>query len=145
MSVPPQSVRRGRGVMPMVGFAYYTSHVLQLTLPPLFPILHDEFGVSFTELGLIVTVFYVASGLGQAAAGVLVDRYGAQRLLLGGLTLLSAAVALIGLAPSYWVFLPLPLVAGLGNSVFHPADLSILHHCVSRSPLRRAFLVHRVS
>ena len=145
MSAPAQSLRRDTAVMTLVGFAHYTSHVLQLTLPPLFPILHDEFGVSFTELGLIVTVFYVASGLGQAAAGVLVDRYGAQRLLLGGLTLLSVAVALIGLAPSYWVFLPLALVAGLGNSVFHPADLSILSHCVSGSRLGRAYAVHGVS
>src|SRR5260370_25413777 len=99
MSVPPQSVRRGRGVMPMVGFAHYTSHVLQLTLPPLFPILHDEFGVSFTELGLIVTVFYVASGLGQAAAGVLVGRYRAPPLPPGRPALPSAAPALVRLAP----------------------------------------------
>ena len=145
MSAPVQSLRRDTAVMTLVGLAHYTSHVLQLTLPPLFPILHDEFGVSFTELGLIVTVFYVASGLGQAAAGVLVDRYGAQRLLLGGLILLSAAVALIGLVPSYWMFLPLALVAGLGNSVFHPADLSILSHCVSGSRLGRAYAVHGVS
>src|SRR6266851_4448527 len=145
MSAPAQSLRRDTSVMTLIGLAHYTSHVLQLTLPPLFPILHDEFGVSFTELGLIVTVFYVASGLGQAAAGVLVDRYGAQRLLLGGLTLLSAAVALIGLAPSYWVFLPLALVAGLGNSVFHPADLSILSHCVSGSRLGRAYAVHGIA
>jgi len=145
MSAPAQSLRHDTSVMTLIGLAHYTSHVLQLALPPLFPILHDEFGVTFTELGLIVTVFYVASGLGQAAAGVLVDRYGAQRLLLGGLTLLSAAVALIGLAPSYWVFLPLALVAGLGNSVFHPADLSILSHCVSGSRLGRAYAVHGVA
>src|SRR5216683_1712684 len=61
------------------------------------------------------------------------------------MTLVSAAVALIGLAPSYWVFLPLALVAGLGNSVFHPADLSILSHCVSGSRLGRAYAVHGVS
>jgi FSR family fosmidomycin resistance protein-like MFS transporter len=145
MSAPAQSLRRDTAVMTLVGLAHYTSHVLQLTLPPLFPVLHDEFGVSFTELGLIVTVFYVASGLGQAAAGVLVDRYGAQRLLLGGLTLLAAAAALLGLAPSYWMFLPLALVAGLGNSVFHPADLSILSHGVSGSRLGRAYAVHGVS
>src|SRR5216683_3064622 len=61
------------------------------------------------------------------------------------MTLVSAAVALIGLAPSYWVFLPLALVAGLGNSVFHPVDLSILSHCVSGSRLGRAYAVHGVS
>jgi MFS family permease len=145
MPAPTQTLRRDALVMTLVGLAHYTSHVLQMVLPPLFFIIHVEFGVSFTKLGLIITVFYVASGLGQAAAGVLVDRYGAQRLLLGGLTLLSAAMALIGLAPSYLVFLPLALVAGLGNSVFHPADLSILSHCVSGSRVGRAYAVHGVS
>src|SRR5260370_23784541 len=125
--------------------AHYASHVMQVALPPLFPILHDEFGVSFTELGLIVTLFYVASGLGQAAAGILVDRYGAQRLLVAGVTVLALSVALAGMAASYWMLLPLALLGGLGNSVFHPADLSILSHRVSEGRLRRAHALHGIA
>jgi len=133
---------RDAAVMALVGSAHYTSHVMQLALPPLFPILHEVFRVSYTELGLIVTLFYVASGFGQALAGVLVDRYGAHRLLIGGLVILSGAIALAGLVPSYWVLLPLALLGGLGNSVFHPADLSILSHRVSERRLGRAYAVH---
>ena len=47
-----------------------------------------------------------------------------------------------GLAPSYGVLLPLAVVAGLGNSVFHPADLSILSHRVTDRMLGRAFAAH---
>lgn len=140
--------RRGErdvAVISLVGAAHYTSHVLQLALPPLFPILHAQFGVSFTELGAFVTLFYVASGLGQAAAGVLVDRYGAFRLLACGLALLSGSILLAGLASSYWMLLPLAPIAGLGNSVFHPADLSILSHRVSETRLGRAYAVHGIS
>lgn len=129
-------------IIALVGVAHCSSHVLQLALPPLFPILHVYFGVSFTELGLVATVFYSASGLGQALAGILVDRYGAYRLLLGGLVALSVSIALAGLTTSYWMLLPLALIAGLGNSVFHPADLSILSHRVSEKRLGRAFAVH---
>jgi FSR family fosmidomycin resistance protein-like MFS transporter len=132
-------------VISLIGTAHFSSHVMQLALPPLFPILHGAFGVGFTELGLIVTLFYAASGLGQAAAGFLVDRYGAYRLLIGGLVLLSAAIALAGLAGSYWLLLVLAPIAGLGNSVFHPADLSILSHRVSEGRLGRAYAVHGVS
>jgi MFS transporter, FSR family, fosmidomycin resistance protein len=132
-------------IMSLVGVAHYMSHVLQLALPPLFPILHREFGVSFTELGLIVTLFYIASGLGQTAAGVLVDRYGAPVLLIGGLAVLGAAIALAGTVSSYWMFLPLAPIAGLGNSVFHPADLAILSHKVSERRLGRAYAVHGLS
>lgn len=140
--------RRGErdvAVISLVGTAHYMSHVLQLALPPLFPILHTEFGVSFTELGAFVTLFYVTSGLGQAAAGVLVDRYGASRLLIAGLAVLSASIALAGFAGSYWLLLPLAPIAGLGNCVFHPADLSILSHRVSERRLGRAYAVHGIS
>src|ERR1700730_5476950 len=91
---------RDVAVISLVGAAHYMSHVLQLALPPLFPILHSQFGVSFTELGAFVTLFYVVSGLSQAAAGVLVDRFGAYRLLVGGLVMLSAAIRLARVARS---------------------------------------------
>src|SRR5690348_9837673 len=138
-------VQRGErdfAIMSLVGVAHYMSHVLQLALPPLFPILHSEFGVSFTELGLVVTLFYIASGLGQAAAGVLVDRYGAPPLLIGGLAVLGAAIALAGNVSSYWMLVTLAAIAGLGNSVFHPADLAILSHKISERRLGRAYAVH---
>lgn len=141
----PRRGERDVAVISLVGAAHYTSHVLQLALPPLFPILHASFGVSFTELGAFVTLFYVASGLGQAAAGVLVDRYGAYRMLVAGLTLLAGAILLAGFAGSYWMLLPLAPIAGLGNSVFHPADLSILSHRVSEARLGRAYAVHGIS
>lgn len=129
----------------VVALAHFASHMLQLALPPLFPVLHREFGVSFTELGLVVTLFYTASGLGQPVAGILVDRHGAFPLLVGGLAVLATSVALAGLVTSYWMFLPLAVTAGLGNAVFHPADLSILGHRVSETRLGRAFAFHNIS
>jgi MFS transporter, FSR family, fosmidomycin resistance protein len=148
MAVTTAPAERGQhdaAVTALVGVAHYSSHVMQLALPPLFPILHAEFGVNFTALGLIVTLFYAASGLGQAAAGILVDRYGAQRLLLAGITLLAASLACAGMVASYWLLLPLAVLGGLGNSVFHPADLSILSHRVSESRLGRAYAVHGIA
>ncbi|MDB5410648.1 MAG: hypothetical protein JWL84_5560 [Rhodospirillales bacterium] len=132
-------------VIGLIGAAHFISHFLQLSLPPLLPILNIEFNVSFTELGLVVTVFYVASALGQATAGILVDRYGAHRLLVAGLSLLAVAIAAISLATHYWMLLPLAALGGLGNSVFHPADLSILSHRVRQSRVGRAYAVHGVA
>jgi MFS transporter, FSR family, fosmidomycin resistance protein len=140
----PQETPRDAAVIALAGLAHYTSHVMQLALPPLFPVLHDHFAVSFVDLALVTSFFYVASGLGQAAAGLLVDRYGARRILLSGLVLLSIAVGLMGFVTAYWMLLPLALVAGLGNSVFHPADLSILSHRVSSGRLGRAYATHAV-
>jgi MFS transporter, FSR family, fosmidomycin resistance protein len=129
-------------VIALVTGAHYASHVMQLAVPMLFPILHDALGVDFAALGLFATAFFSASGLGQPAAGLLVDRYGADRLLIGGLALLSGAIVAIGLVSAYWMLLPLGFLAGLGNSVFHPADLSILSHRVRDERLGRAFAMH---
>jgi FSR family fosmidomycin resistance protein-like MFS transporter len=145
VSAPDAEKPRDAAIIGLVGLAHYTSHVMQLALPPLLPLLHDHFAVDFADLGLVMSLFYVASGLGQATAGVLVDRYGARRLLLGGLVLLTASIGLMAFAQSYWMLLPLAVLAGLGNSVFHPADLSILSRRVSQGRLGRAYAVHGVS
>jgi MFS transporter, FSR family, fosmidomycin resistance protein len=125
-----------------VSSAHFMSHVLQLALAPLLPLLHREFDVSFTQLGLVLAVFYATSGSGQWLAGILVDRFGPHRVLLAGLGLQGAAVMAMGLAPGYWALLPLALLAGAGNSVYHPADLAILSRRVDEKKLGRAFSAH---
>lgn len=136
---------RDTAVIALVAAAHYVSHVMQLALPSLFAILHGEFRVGYTQLGLVATLFYGSSGLGQAfAAGFLVDRYGAHRILIGGLTAMSGCIVLAGLVTSYWMLLPLALIAGLGNSVFHPADLSILSLRVKETRLGRAYAMHSI-
>src|SRR5689334_1356188 len=95
------SGRQDASVMALVGSAHFASHLLQLVLPPLFPILHLFFGVSFLELGFVVTLFYVTSGLGQATAGVLVDRFGAHRLLVCGLATQASAIIAMGFVNDY--------------------------------------------
>ena len=84
----------GRGqarVIGLISLAHGASHFYQLALPPLFPHLKEAFAVSYTELGTLMTVFYVSSGVAQTGAGFLVDRFPARTVLLGGLALLCAA------------------------------------------------------
>lgn len=142
MTVTAQAGRSDSLVIGLVGLAHLLSHFYQIALGPLFPLLRAEFGVSYTALGLVVSLFYGVSGVCQAFVGILVDRYGADRLLLFGIVTMSTAVLLMGLAPAYWVLLPLAVMAALGNCVFHPADLSILTEKVSPQRIGRAYGLH---
>ncbi|HEY7518779.1 MAG TPA: MFS transporter [Methylomirabilota bacterium] len=132
-------------VIGLIGAGHLISHFLQLTLPPLFPILRTELDVSWAALGIVSSVFYGVSAVAQTVAGFVVDRLGARRVLLAGMTLMAAAIALGGLVQSYWMLLVVAALAGLGNSVFHPADYSILNHSVSARRIARAYSVHQLS
>lgn len=145
MSDTTLPLRRDLTVMGLVGAAHAASHFFHLVLPSLFLILRDVFGVSYAELGLLTTLFFVASGICQTIAGFLVDHFGARRVLLAGLTLLSVMVICYGFVTEFWMLYPLVILAGCGNSVFHPADLSILTSKVSPSRLGRAYGVHALS
>ena len=131
-------------VIGLVGSAHVVSHFFQLALPPLFPILKDDLGVSYAALGLLSTVFFIASAVTQPAMGFLVDRIGARPVLIIGITLLGLSYLMMGLLPTYPAFIVLAAIGGVGNSVFHPADYSILTASVSERRLGRAYSVHTV-
>jgi MFS transporter, FSR family, fosmidomycin resistance protein len=132
-------------VIGVVGAAHFTSHFYQLVLSPLFPAIHATLGLSYGQLGLIVTVFFATSGFGQVAAGFLVDRLGPQIILPSGVALLAGSVAGMAGVSNYGIFLLLAACAGLGNSVYHPADYSVLTARVSPNRLARAYSVHTIS
>ena len=131
-------------VIGLVGSAHVVSHFFQLALPPLFPILKDDLGVSYAALGLLSTVFFIASAVTQPAMGFLVDRIGARPVLIIGITLLGLSYLMMGLLPTYPAFVVLAAIGGVGNSVFHPADYSILTASVSERRLGRAYSAHTV-
>ena len=124
---------------------HFLSHFYSLVLPPLFPILRAEMGVSYAALGGLITASAAASAISQPVSGFLVDRFGARRMLSGGLALLGTAIALAGMAPSYWALVAIMAAAGLGNGVFHPADYSIFNARVAPRRLGRAYSAHSTS
>jgi MFS family permease len=114
-------------------------------LPPLFPWLMRDFSLSFTDVGLLTTTFFVISGIGQALAGFVVDRVGGWRVLCFGVGMLALSGIVLGVASSYpWLMLSATF-AGLGNSIFHPSDFTLLNQRVSQPRLGHAFSIHGVS
>ncbi|HEX4859077.1 MAG TPA: MFS transporter, partial [Usitatibacteraceae bacterium] len=88
-------------VISVVGFAHGTSHFFHLMIPPLFPFFMKEFGLGYAGVGTLMTIFFVVSGLGQAVAGIWVDRFGAHRVLFAGVGLLTLSGALVAIAPGF--------------------------------------------
>ena len=138
------SLRRDVLTTALIGVAHGCSHFFQLVLPPLFPFFIAEFDVSYTELGILMTVFFITSGFGQPLAGFLVDRFGARRVMLLGLGIYVIAVLAFSVLPEFWMYFVVIAIAAIGNCVFHPADITILNANVRESHLGRAFSIHTV-
>ena len=134
--------RRDWKIILLIGIAHASSHFFQLVLPSLYVSLGNEFGLDFARLGLLVSTFYVVSGIGQASSGFVVDRIGARPVLWFGLACFVLSGVLIGSATGYTMLVAAAVVGGVGNSVFHPADYSIINHRISTARLGHAFSTH---
>ena len=92
--------RQDAEVISLIGLAHGTSHFFHLMLPPLFPWLMAEFSLSYTEAGFLMSAFFVVSGIGQAAAGFVVDRIGARPVLMFGIGTLGLSGLVLAAATS---------------------------------------------
>jgi FSR family fosmidomycin resistance protein-like MFS transporter len=138
------SLRQDAQVIGLVALAHSVSHFFHLILAPLFPWLKVEFGLSYAELGLLMTVFFIVSGIGQALAGFAVDRFTARVVLFSGIGCLGLSALVLSAAQNYPMLMAGSMLAGLGNSVFHPADFTLLNRRVSASRMGHAFSVHGI-
>jgi MFS family permease len=129
-------------VIGLVSVAHASSHFAHLLLPLMFPKFIETFGFSYSELGLLMSVFFVVSGVGQASAGFLVDRLGARPVMYFALSILSMACIVASFAQSYAGLMLAAALFGVGNASFHPVDFTILNQRVSAPRLGYAFSAH---
>jgi MFS family permease len=142
---PPTTLRTDAQLIGLVGLAHAVSHFSQLILAPLFPWLKDAFNVSYTELGAVLTVFFVVSCMVQAASGFIVDKLGPRPVLFVGLGALALAAFGYAMAQSYWMLLVCAVVGGIGNGVFHPVDYTLFNRKVAPTRLGHAYSVHGIT
>ncbi len=138
----PNSLRQDAHLIGLVGIAHMISHFSQLLLPPLFPWLKDEFNASYTELGFLMTIFFVVSCVTQTLSGFAVDKFGPRPILFAGLSLLAAAAFGFSISSSYWMLACFAALAGVGNGVFHPVDFTLINRKVSAKRLGHAYSTH---
>lgn len=139
---PPAPWSHDARVIGLVGLAHATSHFSHLLLAPLFPIFMREFGLSYSQVGLLTSLFFVISGVGQALSGFLVDRVGARPVLFAAIVCFAGSALAAATANGYWGLLLAAVLAGVGNAPFHPVDFSILNQRVSPQRLGYAFSAH---
>lgn len=129
-------------VVGAVSAAHFMSHYYIILLAPLMPFVRDEYQVAYTEIGLAFAVFNIVTAVFQTPAGFLVDRLGARALLILGLVIGATSFVTAGFVNSFWVMIAMFGVAGMGNTVYHPADYTLLSQHVPADRIGQAFSLH---
>jgi len=132
-------------VIGLISLAHGSSHFFHLILPPMFPWLKDAFALSYAELGLLMSIFFVVSCMVQASSGFLVDRIGARPVLFAGVGLLAFAALIYSQSNGYLMLMVGAVIAGCGNGIFHPVDYTLINHKVSPANLPYAYSMHGVT
>lgn len=136
---PEPSYGQSMLILALVSGGHSLSNFYILCLPPLIPLFKDEFGVSYTALGLMLSVRSIATGFLQLPMGFMVDRFGGKGVLAFGLVCMSVSVGMIAFVPNYWWALGATALLGIGVATIRPSNYTILNASMPPAFIGRSF------
>lgn len=123
----------------LITMGHALTHWYPATFYLLLPIIGNELGLSFSQIGLIMTCQYVAGAVANVPGGVLVDTVGRKGLLMGvSLFWVGFPYLLMGFTHSYLMLLACVALVGVGNSLWHPTAIPTL---ARRFPERKGLVL----
>lgn len=132
------------GVLPLFMMAHFGHHLVNALPIPLLPMIRQDFGLDYTQSGLLVAAFTVSYGISQFPAGWLADRMGARNLLTIGISGVALAGLLVGLSKDYHLMLVWLVVMGVAGGGYHPAAPPLIAAVVKPENRGRAMGLHMV-
>ena len=123
----------------LISLGHSLTHWYPATFYLLLPIIGAELGLSFSQIGLIMTCQYIAGAVANLPGGLLVDTVGRKGLLMAvSLFWVGFPYLLMGFTHSYLMLLLCVMMVGIGNSLWHPTAIPTL---ASRYPGNRGLVL----
>ena len=123
----------------LITLGHSLTHWYPATFYLLLPIIGKELGLSFSQIGLIMTCQYIAGAVSNVPGGMLVDTVGKKGLLMAvSLFWVGVPYLFMGFVHSYWLLLVCVALVGIGNNLWHPTAIPTL---ANRFPERKGFVL----
>jgi FSR family fosmidomycin resistance protein-like MFS transporter len=123
----PVTEKNGLRVIGAISFSHFLNDMIQSLLLAIYPLLKDNFHLSFVQIGLITLTFQVTASLLQPLVGLYTDRHPKPYSLVIGMSSSLCGLLLLSVAPNFGVLLVAAALIGTGSSVFHPEASRVAH------------------
>src|SRR5579885_2635011 len=124
-TAPTQAVpRRSFGEVWVISIGHALTHWYPATFYLLLPLIGKELGLSYSEIGSILTCQYAAGAISNIPGGIFVDTVGRKGLLMAvALFWIGFPYLLMGVSHTYWMMLFCATLVGIGNNIWHPTAI----------------------
>ncbi len=108
-----------------ISFAHLLNDLIQAIIPAVYPILKQNYGLSFSQIGLITFAFQLTASIFQPFVGYYTDKHPQPFSQIYGMLFSMAGIVSLSFADNfYWILLSVCLI-GTGSAIFHPESARI--------------------
>ncbi|MDO9441405.1 MAG: MFS transporter, partial [Beijerinckiaceae bacterium] len=123
----------------VVSIGHSLTHWYPATFYLLLPLIGNELGLSYSEIGSILAAQYFAGALSNIPGGLMVDSFGRKGVLMSlSLFWIGFPYLLMGISSAYWMLLGCAVLVGIGNNLWHPTAIPWL---ANRFPERKGLVM----
>ncbi|MFH1485637.1 MAG: MFS transporter [Chloroflexota bacterium] len=107
--------------LPLLDLLHFSHELSWGGLVALLPLLRDDFGLTYSTSGLLVSAYSLTYGVAQMPMGRLADRIGCRLLIVLGTSGCALSIMAVGFSNSYFLIMALLVIAGFLGGAYHPA------------------------
>lgn len=128
VKVQPEVIKKTTySILFIISFSHLINDLLQAIVPSIYPLIKDNFGLSFTQIGIITFTYQIVASILQPFVGMYTDKNSKPYSLIIGMCFTMVGLFLVSIATSF-VFLLLSVsLIGIGSSIFHPESSRVAH------------------
>ena len=130
----PQHAAFSLSVLIALGFCHLLNDMQQSLLSAIYPMLKDNYGLNFAQIGVITLTYQLTASLLQPCVGIYTDRHPKPYSLAVGMGSTLFGLQVLSRATGYPMILAGAALVGAGSSVFHPESARIAHFASGQRP-----------
>ena len=139
IAAPEKAPERSFREVWLITLGHALTHWYPSTFYLLLPIIGLELGLTYSQIGLIMTCQYLAGAVANVPGGVIVDTVGRKGVLMAiSLFWVGFPYLLMGFSHGYLMLLGCVALVGFGNSLWHPTAIPTL---ARRYPERKGLVL----